>query len=86
MTDWRTEVYDQPCARSGKIGFMRDVDIDPDGQRAYVVSAGHFYYPACDTMNAFPMAPALAQTFSRCGRTRSATRWKRLRLTGTRST
>lgn len=57
VTDWRTDVYDQPCARSGKVGFMRDVDIDPDGQRAYVVSAGHFYYPACDTLNAFPMAP-----------------------------
>ena len=57
VTDWRTDLYDQPCARSGKVGFMRDVDIDPDGQRAYVVSAGHFYYPACDTLNAFPMAP-----------------------------
>jgi hypothetical protein len=57
VTAWRTELYDQPCARSGKVGFMRDVDIDPDGQRAYVVSAGHFYYPACDTLNAFPMAP-----------------------------
>lgn len=57
VTDWRTDLYDQPCARSGKIGFMRDVDIDPDGQRAYVVSAGHFYYPACDTMNAFSMTP-----------------------------
>ena len=57
VTDWRTDLYDQPCARSGKVGFMRDVDIDPDGQRAYVVSAGHFYYPACDTLNAFPMSP-----------------------------
>jgi hypothetical protein len=57
VTDWRTDLYDQPCARSGKVGFMRDVDIAPDGQRAYVVSAGHFYYPACDTLNAFPMAP-----------------------------
>jgi sugar lactone lactonase YvrE len=57
VTDWRSTIYDQPCARSGKVGFMRDVDIDPDGQTAYVVSAGHFYYPACDTMNAFPMAP-----------------------------
>jgi hypothetical protein len=57
VTDWRTDVYDQPCARSGKVGFMRDVDIDPNGQTFYVVSAGHFYYPACDTMNAFAMAP-----------------------------
>jgi hypothetical protein len=57
VTDWRTDLYDQPCSRSGKVGFMRDVDIDPDGQRAYVVSAGHFYYPACDTLNAFPMDP-----------------------------
>ena len=36
---------------------MRDVDIDPDGSKAYVVSAGHFYYPACDTVNAFSMTP-----------------------------
>lgn len=57
VTDWRTDVYDAPCARSGKIGFMRDVDIDPDGQSLYVVSAGHIYYPACDTLNAFPMDP-----------------------------
>ena len=57
VTDWRTELYDQPCARSGKVGFMRDVDISPDGTKAYVVSAGHFYYPACDSLNAFSMTP-----------------------------
>lgn len=56
VTDWNTDLYDQPCSRSGKVGFMRDVDIDPDGQSLYVVSSGHFYYPACDTMNAFSMA------------------------------
>ncbi len=56
VTDWTTDLYDQPCARSGKVGFMRDVDISPDGTKAYVVSAGHFYYPACDSLNAFPMA------------------------------
>jgi hypothetical protein len=55
VTDWTTSVYDQPCARSGKIGFMRDVDISPDGTRVFIVSAGHFYYPACDTANSFPM-------------------------------
>ena len=55
VTDWRTDLYDQPCARSGKVGFMRDVDISPDGTKAFIVSAGHFYYPACDTANAFPM-------------------------------
>lgn len=58
VTPWRTDLYDQPCARSGKVGFMRDVDISPDGGTAYVVSAGHFYYPACDSLNALPMAPA----------------------------
>jgi len=56
VTDWRTEVYDVPCARN-KIGWMRDVDVSPDGQTAYVVSAGHFYYPACDSVNAFSMTP-----------------------------
>jgi len=55
VTPWRTDLYDQPCARSGKVGFMRDVDISPDGATVFVVSAGHFYYPACDTANAFPM-------------------------------
>lgn len=57
VTPWATEVYDQPCARN-KIGWMRDVDIAPDGQTAYVVSSGHFYYPACDTVNAFSMVPS----------------------------
>jgi sugar lactone lactonase YvrE len=58
VSSWHTDLYNQPCARSGKIGFMRDVDISPDGQTLYVVSAGHFYYPACDTANAFPMDSA----------------------------
>jgi sugar lactone lactonase YvrE len=58
VTDWHTDLYDQPCARSGKIGFMRDVDISPDGQRLYSVSAGHFYYPACDSLNAWSMTPS----------------------------
>ncbi len=58
VTPWQTDLYDQPCARSGKIGFMRDVDIAPDGQTVYSVSAGHFYYPACDSLNAFPMSSA----------------------------
>jgi hypothetical protein len=57
VTSWRTTLYDQPCARSGKIGFMRDIDISPDGRTAYVVTAGHFYYPACDSVNAFSMQP-----------------------------
>ena len=54
VTSWRTEVYDQPCAR-GRKGWMRDVDISPDGTTAYVVSSGHIYYPACDSVNSFPM-------------------------------
>ncbi len=54
VTSWRTEVYNQPCAR-GRKGWMRDVDISPDGTTAYVVSSGHIYYPACDTANSFPM-------------------------------
>jgi hypothetical protein len=56
VTSWRTDVYDQPCARSGKVGWMRDIDISPDGTKAYVVSSGHIYYPACDSANAFPMS------------------------------
>ncbi|MFV0460951.1 MAG: hypothetical protein ACK5MT_19525 [Actinomycetales bacterium] len=56
VTPWQTDVYDQPCAHAGKIGYMRDIDISPDGSTAYVVSSGHFYYPACDTLNAFPTA------------------------------
>lgn len=56
VTDWRTSLYDQGCARS-RVGWMRDVDVSPDGSTAYVVSSGHFYYPACDTVNAFPMVP-----------------------------
>ncbi|MGD9959917.1 hypothetical protein [Nocardioides sp.] len=56
VTDWHTDLYDQPCSRSGKVGFMRDIDIDPDGQSMYVVSSGHIYYPACDTLNSFSMA------------------------------
>lgn len=55
VTSWRTEVYNQACAR-GRVGWMRDVDISPDGTTAYIVSSGHIYYPACDTVNAFPMA------------------------------
>jgi NHL repeat len=58
VTDWQTDVYDQPCARAGKVGWMRDVDISPDGTKAYIVSSGHIYYPACDTANAFSMASA----------------------------
>jgi hypothetical protein len=54
VTEWRTELYNQPCAR-GQVGWMRDVDFAPDGATAYIVSAGHFYYPACDSANAFPM-------------------------------
>ncbi len=60
VTSWRTGLYDQPCARSGKVGWMRDVDISPDGTTAYVVSSGHFYYPACDALNAFPMSSPAA--------------------------
>jgi hypothetical protein len=56
VTSWTTDNYDQPCARN-KIGWMRDVDISPDGQTVYIVSAGHFYYPACDSANSFPMTP-----------------------------
>lgn len=56
VTDWHTDVYDQPCTRSGKVGWMRDLDVSPNGQTLYVVSSGHFYYPACDSMNAFSMA------------------------------
>ena len=55
VTQWRTDVYDQPCSKAGQVGFMRDVDISPDGATAYVVTSGHFYYPACDTVNAFSM-------------------------------
>lgn len=54
VTDWVTNIYDVPCARN-RIGWMRDVDVAPDGLTAYVVSAGHFYYPACDSINAFSM-------------------------------
>ena len=54
VTSWRTEVYNQPCAR-GRVGWMRDVDISPDGTTAYIVSSGHIYYPACDSVNSFPM-------------------------------
>lgn len=55
VTDWRTDIYNQPCGR-GEIGWMRDIDIAPDGSAVYVATAGHFYYPACDSLNAFPMA------------------------------
>ncbi|MGZ4710378.1 MAG: hypothetical protein ACXWBN_16710, partial [Acidimicrobiales bacterium] len=55
VTSWRTEVYNQPCAR-GRVGWMRDVDISPDGTTAYIVSSGHIYYPACDSVNSFPMS------------------------------
>ena len=61
VTDWRTDVYDQPCARSGKVGFMRDVDIDPTAGRRTSSARVHFYYPACDTLNAFPMDPGRHQ-------------------------
>ena len=54
VTSWRTEVYDQGCAR-GRKGWMRDVDISPDGTTAFIVSSGHIYYPACDSVNSFPM-------------------------------
>ncbi len=54
VTAWRTEVYNQPCAR-GRVGWMRDVDISPDGTTAFIVSSGHIYYPACDSVNSFPM-------------------------------
>lgn len=56
VTGWRTTLFDQPCSR-GWIGWMRDVDIAPDNSAIYVVTSGHFYYPACDTVNAFPMQP-----------------------------
>lgn len=56
VTAWRTTLFDQPCSR-GWIGWMRDVDIAPDNSTIYVVTSGHFYYPACDTVNAFPMQP-----------------------------
>jgi len=55
VTDWYTNLYDQPCGR-GEIGWLRDIDVSPDGTMAYVVTAGHFYYPACDAANAFPLA------------------------------
>ncbi len=58
VTGWRTDLYDQPCARAGKVGWMRDIDISPDSSTAYVVTSGHFYYPACDTVNAFATTPA----------------------------
>lgn len=55
VSSWRTRLYDRPCSQ-GNIGQMRDVDISPDGQTVYVVSSGHFFYPACDAANAFPMS------------------------------
>ncbi len=54
VTSWRTNVYNQGCAR-GRVGWMRDVDISPDGTTAFIVSSGHIYYPACDSVNSFPM-------------------------------
>ena len=57
VTEWRTSVYEQPCS-AGRVGKMRDVDVAPDGSTFYVVTSGHFYYPACDTLNAFSLVPA----------------------------
>lgn len=57
VTAWRTNLYDRPCS-SGLVGRMRDVDISPDSTQLYVVTSGHFYYPACDTAVALPMAAA----------------------------
>ncbi len=57
VTPWRTSLYDRPCS-SGLIGRMRDVDISPDSTQLFVVTSGHFYYPACDAAVAFPMAPS----------------------------
>jgi Domain of unknown function (DUF5122) beta-propeller len=52
ITAWSTSTYDRPCA-SGRAGWMRDVAFAPDGNRLFVVTSGHFYYPACDVLNAF---------------------------------
>jgi Domain of unknown function (DUF5122) beta-propeller/NHL repeat len=52
VTGWTTSTYDRPCA-GGRAGWMRDVTFSPDGARLFVVTSGHFYYPACDVLNAF---------------------------------
>ena len=52
VTGWTTSLYTQPCA-GGRVGWMRDVSYSPDGARFYIGSSGHFYYRACDSLNAF---------------------------------
>ena len=58
VTGWRTSLFNQPCS-SGRVGRMRDVAWDPDGSRVYVVTSGHYFYPACDAVNALPMGSAV---------------------------
>jgi len=52
VTSWSTDHYTQPCT-GGRVGWMRDVAFSIDGSRLYTVSSGHFYYPACDSVNSF---------------------------------
>ncbi len=53
---WRTTLYDTPCA-AGRVGRMRDVAFSPNGSQLFVVSAGTYNPPACDSVNAFPVVP-----------------------------
>ena len=46
-----------PARAAARSGSCATSTSTPTASRAYVVSAGHFYYPACDTLNAFPMDP-----------------------------
>ncbi len=57
VTGWTTSLYTQPCA-GGRVGWMRDVAFSPDGTRFYITSSGHFYYRACDSVNAFDATAA----------------------------
>ncbi len=57
VSAWRTDLYTQPCT-GGRIGWMRDVSYSVDASKLFVVSSGHFYYPACDAVNAFDATAA----------------------------